>query len=713
MRFLLHLLVLLEIKESWLFEGSSSLPICPKGYFPCGNLTTCLPRSFHCDGINDCGNSADEENCGDNSGWANIFDMVHGKPNYLDLSEECCLHQYPESCDCIETELECVDVNLKSVPLVSSNVTLLSLKHNQIHALPDEVFSRYTEVKKIFLQHNCIQTISRKAFFGLYKLQKLYLSHNCITSLKPGIFRDLHKLTWLILDDNPIVKISQQLFTGLKSLFFLSMINNSLVALPRKICTQMPLINWMDFEGNHIKALTNATFLECNALTVLCLRGNQIHFVPEKTFSSLKHLGELNLSFNPLSHLYEDQFESLQQLQSLDLETIEIPNINARMFQPLRNLSHIYFKKFRYCSYALHVRICTPLTDGISSFEDLLANNVLRVFVWVIACITCFGNLFVIGMRSFIRAENKTHAMSIKILCCADCLMGVYLFFIGIFDVKYRGEYKKYAVLWMESLPCHIMGFLAMLSTEVSVLLLTYLTLEKYLVIVFPFSNIRPGKHQTVIILVSIWIIGFVIAIIPFGDEDFFGNYYGKNGVCFPLYSDQTEEIGGKGYSFGIFLGVNLLAFIIIVFSYVGMFYSIKKTALQTSEVRSHIHRDVAVANRFFFIVFTDAICWIPVFIIKILSLFQVEILDTVTSWIVIFILPINSALNPILYTLTTTVFKEKLKQFLHSHRRRSVLKNDRNSLATSVCTGGSLIHASSFKLGLLNKQSLRIVKLT
>ncbi|XP_059574312.1 relaxin receptor 2 isoform X4 [Alligator mississippiensis] len=650
---------------------------------------------------------------GDNSGWANIFDMVHGKPNYLDLSEECCLHQYPESCDCIETELECVDVNLKSVPLVSSNVTLLSLKHNQIHALPDEVFSRYTEVKKIFLQHNCIQTISRKAFFGLYKLQKLYLSHNCITSLKPGIFRDLHKLKWLILDDNPIVKISQKLFTGLKSLFFLSMINNSLVTLPGKICTQMPLINWMDFEGNHIKALTNATFLECNALTVLCLRGNQIHFVPEKTFSSLKHLGELDLSKNIITELPHYIFKDLKYLQKLDLETIEIPNINARMFQPLRNLSHMYFKKFRYCSYALHVRICTPLTDGISSFEDLLANNVLRVFLWVIACITCFGNLFVIGMRSFIRAENKTHTMSIKMLCCADCLMGVYLFFIGIFDVKYRGEYKKYAVLWMESLPCHIMGFLAMLSTEVSVLLLTYLTLEKYLVIVFPFSNIRPGKHQTVIILVSIWIIGFVIAIIPFGDEDFFGNYYGKNGVCFPLYSDQTEEIGGKGYSFGIFLGVNLLAFIIIVFSYVSMFYSIKKTALQTSEVRSHIHRDVAVANRFFFIVFTDAICWIPVFVIKILSLFQVEILDTVTSWIVIFILPINSALNPILYTLTTTVFKEKLKQFLHSHRRRSVLKNDRNSLATSVCTGGSLIHASSFKLGLLNKQSLGIVKLT
>uniref|UniRef100_A0A674IP75 G-protein coupled receptors family 1 profile domain-containing protein n=1 Tax=Terrapene triunguis TaxID=2587831 RepID=A0A674IP75_9SAUR len=191
--------------------------------------------------------------------------------------------------------------------------------------------------------------------------------------------------------------------------------------------------------------------------------------------------------------------------------------------------------------------MCTPLTDGISSFENLLANNVLRVFVWVIACVTCFGNLFIIGMRSFIRAENKMHTTSIKMLCCKYILVSLTLNTVD--------NIKKYAVLWMESLPCHIMGFLAMFSTEVSVLLLTYLTLEKYLVIVFPFSNIRPGKHQTIIILVSIWFIGFVIAIISFWDEDFFGNFYGKNGVCFPLYSDQTEEIRGKGYSLGIFLG--------------------------------------------------------------------------------------------------------------------------------------------------------------
>lgn len=150
---------------------------------------------------------------------------------------------------------------------------------------------------------------------------------------------------------------------------------------------------------------------------------------------------------------------------------------------------------------------------------------------------------------------GTTNVPFIHSLTGADCLMGVYLFFVGFSDLKYRGQYQKYALLWMESLQCRLMGVLAMLSTEVSVLLLTYLTLEKFLAIVFPFSNIHPGKRHTSLILIGIWIVGFLIAVIPFWNDDYFGNFYGKNGVCFPLYDDQTEDNGGKGYSLGIFLG--------------------------------------------------------------------------------------------------------------------------------------------------------------
>lgn len=53
--------------ESWLMENISVGSVCQMGYFPCRNHTTCLPWIFHCDNINDCGNGADEENCGEHS----------------------------------------------------------------------------------------------------------------------------------------------------------------------------------------------------------------------------------------------------------------------------------------------------------------------------------------------------------------------------------------------------------------------------------------------------------------------------------------------------------------------------------------------------------------------------------------------------------------------------------------------------------------------
>lgn len=72
-------------------------------------------------------------------------------------------------------------------------------------------------------------------------------------------------------------------------------------------------------------------------------------------------------------------------------------------------------------------------------------------------------------------------------------------------------------------------------------------------------------------------------------------------------------------------IGLNLVAFIIIVFAYTSMFYSVHTTAAKAVE-RSVFSMEVAIAKRFFFIVFTDALCWIPIFLLKLFSLLQVEI---------------------------------------------------------------------------------------
>uniref|UniRef100_A0A5F8H1Z7 G-protein coupled receptors family 1 profile domain-containing protein n=1 Tax=Monodelphis domestica TaxID=13616 RepID=A0A5F8H1Z7_MONDO len=566
----------------------------------------------------------------DNSGWLNLLDLIQrtkgSQTKTREQLKDCSEHLsglglYPKGCKCSWRVVDCTAQGLSGVPPAPdpNNVSLLNLQKNQLHQLQDKQFIGFQSLEGLFLQNNDLHSIAPGAFAGLSKLRKLFLSHNRIRSLPPRLFQDLFQLEWLMLDNNQITDLSPDSFLGLKSLYFLD--------------------------------------LSCNLLKEM----------PPSMYQGLQDLQMLNISANPLKELPVDHFDSLPYLQSLSMEGMEISNIENRMFQKLTNLSYVYFGHFQYCSYVPHVRNCQPNTDGISSLENLLANLILRIFVWVIACTTCLGNLLVVCMRSLIVPENFQHAMAIKCLCCADFLMGVYLFFIGASDLRYAGEYNKHAQAWMASPQCQAGGCLAMLSSEVSVLLLTYMTLEKYVGIVFPFSHYRAGRRQTLATLVGIWLVGFTIAVVPFWSRGPFGNYYGTNGVCFPLHFDTSESAMAQHYSTAIFLGVNLIAFITMVVAYSSMFHAVRVSRARSAQ---HLSREVSIAKRFFFIVFTDALCWLPIFLLKLLSLLQLEIPGAVTSWVVIFILPINSALNPVLYTITTSPFQERLKQCLQREGR-------------------------------------------
>ncbi|XP_035887854.1 relaxin receptor 1 isoform X5 [Phyllostomus discolor] len=595
-------------------HGSEQGVQCSLGHFACGNVSKCLPQHLHCNGVDDCGNWADEDNCGDDNGWPLLFGkrfVIYNRTAFPHLFEletpKCLVGSVPMQCVCQGLELDCDETKLRAVPSVSSNVTSMSLQKNLIRKLPPNGFKKYHDLQRLDIEGNHIHNLRNMTFMSCSNLTVLVMGKNKINHLKENTFAPLHKLDELDLGNNKIESFSPHVF------------------------------------------------------------------------KNLKELSKLNLSYNPIQKLQANQFDSLINLKSLSLEGVEISNIQQRMFRPLMNLSHIYFKKFQYCGYAPHVRSCKPNTDGISSLENLLASIIQRVFIWVVSIVTCLGNIFVICMRPCIRSENKQHAMSIISLCCADCLMGIYLLVIGAFDLKFRGEYNKHAQLWMESFHCQLMGSLAILSTEVSVLLLTFLTLEKYIYIVYPFRYLRPRKCRTITVLILIWIIGIIMAFVPLSNKEFFKNYYGTNGVCFPLHSEDTESIGAQIYSVTIFLGINLAAFIIIVFSYGSMFYSVHQSTITATEIGNQVTQEMILAKRFFFIVFTDALCWIPIFVLKFLSLLQIEIPGTITSWVVIFILPINSALNPILYTLTTRPFKEMIHQFWNNYRQRRSIGRKRS----------------------------------
>jgi hypothetical protein len=63
---------------------------------------------------------------------------------------------------------------------------------------------------------------------------------------------------------------------------------------------------------------------------------------------------------------------------------------------------------------------------------------------------------------------------------------------------------------------------------------------------------------------------------------------------------------------------------------------------------------DHILTKKMAILVVTDGICWTPIFVTGILGLNNYKISPQWVVWLAFFILPVNSALNPFLYSFST-----------------------------------------------------------
>ena len=311
---------------------------------------------------------------------------------------------------------------------------------------------------------------------------------------------------------------------------------------------------------------------------------------------------------------------------------------------------------------------CHSPKDEFSSCSDLMKNKGVQVCVWILGLSALVGNLFAIVMRVIIKEDNKVHSFLLTNLAISDLLMGVYLLIIAIKDVQWQGEYFKHDNNWRSGTTCAVTGVLSMVSSEVSVLMLTLITTDRLICIVFPFRVRRMNLKIARTVVGGIWIFGIMISVIPALGLDYFYDsirnvgFYGKSAVCLPLQL-STERQAGWEYAVGIFIALNFASFIYILIAYIVMFFTVKAVSKQ---VRStNMNRESQMARRMVFIILTDFLCWMPVIVIGLLCLLG-KFHDPEKQayvWIAVFVLPVNSSINPILYTFSTPLVRKKISQ--------------------------------------------------
>ena len=344
------------------------------------------------------------------------------------------------------------------------------------------------------------------------------------------------------------------------------------------------------------------------------------------------------------------------------------------------------------CCHFYDLDDCVTLTPQPPLFMcgSLMQNFVLRISMWVLGLSALVGNIYVIGIR--VREKRRSSIQSkqsfmIGNLAVSDCIMGVYMLILASVDLYYGDDYFIHSDVWRSSALCKVASFLSLLSSEASVFFLTLISVDRFISLVFSFSKVQLGVKSTKIVGGLLWVFALVLGIVPTlyaGPES---DLYDLSDVCIGLplitrpasFSIQSSDVGGAGgegpdsgrtfalpvadefkpawyFSIAIFLGLNLVCFLIIFLCYVAIFVYIRMIR-KRSKREAKTDEDLKIAIKMAAIVGTDFICWMPVIIMGILSQTGLAVIPLqMYTWSVVFILPLNSSLNPYLYTIATYI---------------------------------------------------------
>ncbi|KAI8740871.1 G-protein coupled receptor GRL101 [Biomphalaria glabrata] len=375
-------------------------------------------------------------------------------------------------------------------------------------------------------------------------------------------------------------------------------------------------------------------------------------------FENVSFLKHLNLSNTLVSTFQDMGIPEYFTLETLYIENIEMTNISENFFRGLTINTELRASDYKLCCpQILNPNIsadkCHAPVDAISSCKHLVGDVLKRITIWTVGLITLVANGIVLVYRIRWNREifKKAYELFVTGLGVSDFIMGMYLMLIAAVDIQYSDIYVLEDVKWRHSHCCHFAGFLSTLSSETSTFFICLITTDRFLKTTYPHGQHRFTKTGKYVSFTLVWLISFLLAAVPIVSKDW--NIYSTNGLCLALPL-ITTDYDGWVFSFIVFVVLNFALFLFIVMGQILIFTNFNSKRSVHSIKRNSRRRleDLSVARKLAFVALTDFMCWFPVALLGILSLSGYIFDREVYAWIAVFVLPINSALNPVIYTI-------------------------------------------------------------
>ena len=586
------------------------------------------------------------------------------------------------------------------------NLEYLSLDRNRINSLDEALFHGTKRLTTLTLYENDLTVLPKEMIKELKHLEILDLGKNQINLLDDNLFNKTKNLTYLTFDYNNLVQLTYTLFRGLSNLRYLSSDHNKVFHIHVEMFRDLINLQVLSLGDNRLEPLSFNLFQYTRKLRVLNLSDNKLFNIPD--ISSLHELFYLNVKNNILTGITDETFSSLLKDTDLEVSQHEI-----------------------YECYVSDEVICTAVDDRspFLTCKRLLSDRVLMVVMWLIGLNALWGNVFVLSQKRNKIDQNKVQTFLLRNLAMSDLLMGVYMLLIASADIYFGEYFPMRTETWRYGFSCRIAGTISIVSSEASVFFVALISVDRFVCIKYHNSRWKLREKSSAVVAIVLWIVALILGIVPSTlvgkNYLFYDNshvciclplsklpIYNKEeaekwievcsdgNICYwkkPIQTEYVSEVNGMIFESVMFLALNFICYLVVLVCYVEIirtFYKSSKRAGRNPEM----NKQIRLTSRVLAIVLTDFACWFPIIFIGISVQVGVLVLPVdVFAWCVTFVLPINSAINPYLYTIAG-VISERRKQKRANDLQHGTHLSNRRGKAPEV------LNTPDIELGVITK---------
>ena len=550
----------------------------------------------------------------------------------------------------------------KDLCLNLKNLSQFDISMNEIRVLPD-----LSNCKSLEILNLCRNRISKidKQLKDLVKLKYLYICDNHIAEITNNTLSSLTNLEFLSAEDNLISKIHRNSFRGITNLQRLNLSDNKLSHLPTdglQSLVEVSVFGNKDLiEFPKQEDLPNAQKLKLVYRYHCCFFMKKIEYTKSSNIK-FQFLSKYS-NWKVLDDKSHQQFSHFlgENLPMINDRVIQNKHMEPFLRHLNRNTTIIFTgepnqRKYNLDAHDVKVAmsevLCTPTPNEFYPCEDLMGEEWLRTSVWLVFFLALFGNISVFTVLCINHRKIDVPRCLVVNLAFADLCLAMYLGSLAFVDIKTLGDFRLHALQWQFSASCQIAGFLAVFASELSVFTLVAITVERYITIKYSMRREkRLSKKQVLIIILLGWFFAGIVASLPlFNDDKMKFSDYRKYSVCLPF---DIETSLSKGYV-TFLLVFNLLAFITILICYIKIYWFIRGSNAWNSS-------DFRVAKRMAILVFTDFLCWFPICLVALATVFGKPLIKDlwISKVLTILVFPLNACANPFLYAIFTKQFKK------------------------------------------------------